>query len=52
MGSCGRITVKKEKNRYAKKGVLWVVSENGERRFTKSTKAAAKKAAKAFKRNC
>jgi len=49
---CGRVTIKKEKNRFAKKGYFYVISENGQRRLTKSTKAEAKKAAKRFKSGC
>jgi hypothetical protein len=41
----GRITIKKEKNSHAKLGYQYVISEDGQRRFTKRTKVEATKGA-------
>jgi hypothetical protein len=51
---CKRVTIRKEKNRFAKGGVHYVISEGGHRRLVKSTKAEAKKAVIRFrkKRGC
>ena len=50
MVKCSRITIRKEKNRFAKGGFNFVVSQNGQRRFVKGTRSEAKKAANIFRK--
>ena len=45
--ACKRVTIRKVKN---KSGTHYVISEGGQRRFTKSTKAEATKSAKNFRK--